>query len=165
MTVNGGGFSDIASVTVGNLVLTDIQVADKTSLTGKLNGELTAGIYDVKVKTTDGRLVVGKSLFKVFKAGTTTSIRLGDMTITADAIGQTADDRLAASGNVMINGFVHSSGDMEIIVDDMDPDLSLWQIRRSRSVIPVRFRRWKTLCQLRRDGTGQWQLRRSCYGK
>ena len=125
LTVNGGGFSDIASVTVGNLVLTDIQVADKTSLTGKLNGELTAGIYDVKVKTTDGRLVVGKSLFKVFKAGTTTSIRLGDMTITADAIGQTADDRLAASGNVMINGFVHSSGDMEIIVDDMDPDLSL----------------------------------------
>ena len=47
LTVNGGGFSDIASVTVGNLVLTDIQVADKTSLTGKLNGELTAGIYDV----------------------------------------------------------------------------------------------------------------------
>lgn len=125
LTVNGGGFSDIASVMVGNLAVTDIQVADKTSLTGKLNGELTAGIYDVKVKTTDGRLVVGKSLFKVFKAGTTTSIRLGDMTITADAIGQTADDRLAASGNVMINGFVHSSGDMEIIVDNMDPDLSL----------------------------------------
>ena len=47
------------------------------------------------------------------------------MTITADSIGQVADDRLAASGNVMINGFMHCSGDMEMIVADMDPELEL----------------------------------------
>ena len=125
VTVNGGGFADIESVFIGNTALTDIQVTDRTSLTGVLTGELTAGIYDVKVRTTDGRVVTGSAAFKVFKAGTSESVRIGDMTITADSIGQVADDRLAASGNVMINGFMHCSGDMEMIVADMDPELEL----------------------------------------
>lgn len=61
----------------------------------------------------------------IFKSGTTKSIRLGGSTITADAIGQISDNKLLASGNVMLNGFVHSAGDMEITVNGMDKDIDL----------------------------------------
>lgn len=119
ITVSGGGFADIESVKVGKTVLTNVNVVDKTTITGDLQGDISEGVYDVEVKTTDGRLTIGKSKFKVFRAGTSTSVRLGVMTITADSIGQVSDNKFVASGNVMINKFLHSDGDMEITVTDI----------------------------------------------
>ena len=78
-----------------------------------------------RIKTSDGRLIIANKMFSVFKSGTTKSIRLGGSTITADAIGQISDNKLLASGNVMLNGFVHSAGDMEITVNGMDKDIDL----------------------------------------
>lgn len=127
VTITGTGFEEGMNVTVGNLPLTNISVKSNTSLTGTLKGTLESGKYDVQIKTEDGKLTIGNQLFYVFKAGTTTSIRLGCTTITADTIGQTGDNTLIASGNVMINGFVHSAGDMEITVDNMNSTIDFNQ--------------------------------------
>lgn len=125
VTITGGGFEDKMNVSIGNLVLSDVKVISKTELTGTLKGTMETGRYDIQIKTSDGKLTIGNKMFYVFKAGTTQSIRLGCTTITADVIGQMADDKLVASGNVMINGFVHSAGEMEITVEGMNPDIDL----------------------------------------
>lgn len=125
ITITGGGFEEDVIVTIGGLPLSNITVQDKTTLTGTLKGKLEVGEYDVQVKTSDGRLAIGNKMFYVFKSGTTSSVKLGCTTITADTIGQIDDNTLVASGNVMINGFIHSAGDMEITVDNMDENISL----------------------------------------
>lgn len=125
VVITGGGFEEGMNVTVGNIPLTNISVQGKTGLSGRLKGSLEPGKYDIQIKTADGKMTVGNQMFYVFRAGTTTSVRLGCTTITADTIGQTGDNTLVASGNVMINGFVHSAGDMEIKVDNMNSDIDL----------------------------------------
>jgi hypothetical protein len=125
VTVTGGGFEDGMVISVGNVPLSNVNVVSKTELTGVLKGTMEVGQYDIQIKTADGKMVVGNNMFYVFKAGTTKSIRLGCTTITADSIGQTGDSTLVASGNVMINGFVHSAGDMKITVNGMNSDIDL----------------------------------------
>ena len=125
VTMTGSGFEDGMNVVIGNIPLTNVMVEDKTRLTGTLKGAFEAGIYDVYVKTEDGKMAIANNMFKVFKSGKTKSVRLGSVTITADSIGQTGDSTLVASGNVLINGFVHSAGDMQIDVSGMNKDIDL----------------------------------------
>ncbi len=125
VTVTGGGFEEGMAASVGNIPLTDISIESKTQFTGRIKGEMEPGCYDVQVKTGDGKLAIGSGKFVVYKSGVTQSIRFGSNTITADSIGQVSDTTLIASGNVMINGFIHSSGNMKIIVNDMNPDIDL----------------------------------------
>ena len=125
VTITGGGFEEGMNISVGKIPLTDIKVESKTTLTATLKGTIEPGRYDIQIKTSDGRLIIANKMFSVFKSGTTKSIRLGESTITADAIGQISDNKLLASGNVMLNGFVHSAGDMEITVNGMDKDIDL----------------------------------------
>lgn len=125
VTITGGGFEEGMNISVGKIPLTDIKVESKTTLTATLKGTIEPGRYDIQIKTSDGRLIIANKMFSVFKSGTTKSIRLGGSTITADAIGQISDNKLLASGNVMLNGFVHSAGDMEITVNGMDKDIDL----------------------------------------
>ena len=123
--INGGGFEDGMNISIGKIPLTNVKIESKTKLTATLKGILEPGRYDIQIKTSDGRLIIANKMFSVFKSGTTKSIRLGGSTITADVIGQISDNKLLASGNVMLNGFVHSAGDMEITVDGMDKDINL----------------------------------------
>lgn len=123
--INGGGFEDGMNISIGKIPLTNVKIESKTKLTATLKGILEPGRYDIQIKTSDGRLIIANKMFSVFKSGTTKSIRLGGSTITADAIGQISDNKLLASGNVMLNGFVHSAGDMEITVNGMDKDIDL----------------------------------------
>ena len=125
VTITGSGFKEGVIVTVGNIPLSNVKIIDKTTLTGTLKGKMEVGTYDVKIKTDDGKLAVGNKMFYVFKAGTTSSIKLGCTTITADIIGQVDNNKLVASGNVMLNGFIHSAGDMEITVNNMNENIKL----------------------------------------
>lgn len=125
VTITGSGFEDGMNISIGKIPLTDVKIVDKTTLTATMKGKVDPGHYDIQIKTSDGRLIIVNKMFSVFKSGTTKSIRIGGSTITADIIGQTADNKLVASGNVMINGFVHSAGDMEITVNGMDKDIDL----------------------------------------
>lgn len=131
VVITGGGFEEGINVVIGNIPLTNVSVEDKTRLTGTLKGSFEPGMYDVLVKTEDGKMAIANKMFKVFKSGKTKSVRLGSVTITADSIGQTGDSMLVASGNVMINGFIHSAGDMQIDVSGMNKDIDL---TRSASV-------------------------------
>lgn len=126
VTITGNGFEDGMNVTIGRLPLTNVTVNDSTSLTGTLQGSLNIGTYNVCIKTNEGKTSIANKQFKVTKAGTATSIKIGTkITITADSIGQIEEDTLVASGNVMVNGFLHVSDDMTIKVNDMPDDLEL----------------------------------------
>lgn len=118
VTVRGSGFKDGMSVSVGNVALTDISVKDAGELTGKLQGNLTAGSYTVQVKLPDGRVDALYDGFWVFRAGTVSSVQMGNVFIMADNIGVTTDSEtyttLIASGNVNINGFLYSTSQLTI---------------------------------------------------
>ncbi|MFR7477932.1 MAG: VWA domain-containing protein [Acutalibacteraceae bacterium] len=118
VTVRGSGFKDGMSVSVGNVALTDVSVKDAGELTGKLQGNLTAGSYTVQVKLPDGRVDALYEGFWVFRAGTVSSVQMGNVFIMADNIGVTTDSdtysTLVASGNVSINGFLYSTSQLTI---------------------------------------------------
>lgn len=118
LTIEGIGFEEGIVVTIGEVPLIDIVVNDDRSINGTLKGKLSSGRYDVKVKTKDGKIAIGSKMFNVFKSGSISSVKVGSVTITADSIGQTGDATFLASGNVMINDFIHSAGDMEITVNN-----------------------------------------------
>lgn len=130
VTVHGSGFQKGMTVSVGNLPLTDIQVKSDGELTGKLCGDLAAGLYPVRIHRTDGRAVALYKGFRVFRAGTVSSVQMGNMFIMADNIGVTNESgsrtELVASGNVSINGFLYSTSELTITPNDQltDDDLS-----------------------------------------
>ena len=81
-------------------------------------------LADGQKETEDGADWIGQSQ-EVFRSGRTKSIRIGDVTITADIIWQTGEKTLTASGNVLINGFIHCSGELVVEVPDLCCDLEL----------------------------------------
>ncbi|WP_124068386.1 VWA domain-containing protein [Clostridium sp. E02] len=109
ITVVGNGFKDGIHISVGSLELKNVKVDSTTSLTGTLVGNVTSGNYKIKAVLPDGRVTVKANAIYVYRAGTTQSIKVGADIITADAIGQISDKNFVASGNVMINGFIHSN--------------------------------------------------------
>lgn len=130
VTVRGSGFQSGMSVSIGNIALTDIKVKSAGELTGKLRGNLTAGLYAVQVRLPDGRADTLYKGFRVFRAGTVSSMQMGNMFIMADNIGVTSESgsrtELTASGNVSINGFLYSTSELTITPNDQlaDDDLS-----------------------------------------
>ncbi len=130
VTVHGSGFQKGMTVSVGDLPLTDIQVESDGELTGKLRGNLAAGLYPVRVHRPDGRAAALYKGFRVFRAGTVSSVQMGNLFIMADNIGVTSESgsrtELVASGNVSINGFLYSTSELTITPNDQltDDDLS-----------------------------------------
>lgn len=130
VTVRGSGFQEGITVSVGNVALTDVKVKDAGELTGKLRGNLPAGVYAVKARLPDGRAVALYKGFRVFRAGTTTSVQMGNLFILADNIGVTSAagsrTQLTATGNVSVNGFLYSTSELTITPDAQlaDDDLS-----------------------------------------
>lgn len=130
VTVRGSGFQKGMTVSVGNLALTNIKVKSAGELTGKLRGNLTAGLYAVQVRLPDGRADTLYKGFRVFRAGTVSSVQMGNLFIMADNIGVTSDSgsrtQLTASGNVSINGFLYSTSELTITPNQQlaDDDLS-----------------------------------------
>lgn len=130
VTVHGSGFQDGMTVSIGNVPLTNVKVKSAGELTGTLRGELTAGLYAVKVHLPDGRAAALYKGFRVFRAGTVSSVQMGNLFIMADNIGVTSDSgsrtQLTASGNVSINGFLYSTSELTITPNDQlaDDDLS-----------------------------------------
>ena len=122
---SGNGFKDITAIEVNGVQLSDIKTTSESEMTAKLKGDIPAGEHSFKIRTGDGRLVISDIMLKVFQSGTTTSVRLGCTTITADTIGRIADDTLIATGNVMINNFIHFSDDITIKVDGLSSDVNL----------------------------------------
>lgn len=121
ITVTGMGFAEGIKISVGNVPLTDVKLVDNVTATGVLKGNLTAGTYPVKVSLADGRVAIKKDGVLIFRAGTTTKVRIGATTITADSIGQTGDNTFVAMGNVLINGFIHCDAPLTITATDL-PD-------------------------------------------
>ncbi len=119
ITIKGTGLSEDAVVSIGKLKLEGLKATGDSAFSGKLKGDLSAGAYQVKAAAGDGRIVIKKDAFHVFRAGTTTRVRLGSATITADAIGQTGDRSFVASGNVLINGFIHCDTSLTITANDL----------------------------------------------
>ena len=131
VTVHGSGFQKGMTVSVGDLPLTDIRVKSDGELTGKLRGDLTAGLYPVRVHRPDGRAAALYKGFRVFRAGTVSSVQMGNMFIMADNIGVTSESgsrtELVASGNVSINGFLYSTSELTITPNDQLADDNLSQ--------------------------------------
>lgn len=125
ISITGSGFDDTTNIVINTTPLKDVQVISKTELKGTLKGDFEPGQYSVKAKLDDGRMATKNDIFFVSKAGTSKSVKVGCVTITAGTIGQINDNTLVASGNVMINNFIHSSGDMKIEVDNMDKNIDL----------------------------------------
>lgn len=121
LSVKGRGFAEGMKVSIGNVTLTDIKLTDDTSFTGKLKGSLTAGTYPLRISLPDGRVAIKNEALIVFRAGTTTRLRIGSTTITADTIGQTGDKTFVAMGNVLINGFIHCDAPLTITANEL-PD-------------------------------------------
>lgn len=121
VTFKGSGFQNGMNLSVGDLAVTDLKVSGIDTATGTLRGTLSAGAYDVTAHTGDGRVATLKKGLRVFSTGTVSTVKIGDLTIFADSIGaaEQADDgsvtSLAAVGNVSINGFLHSTGELTIV--------------------------------------------------
>lgn len=130
VTVRGSGFQEGMTVSIGNIPLTDVKVKDAGELTGKLQGNLTAGGHAVQARLPDGRVDTLYNGFRVFRAGTVSSVQMGNVFIMADNIGVTSESgsrtQLTASGNVSINGFLYSTSELTITPDASiaDEDLS-----------------------------------------
>ena len=110
-------------VSIGTLELQDIQVVDENTVTGVLRGSLAAGSYSVRASYPDGRIAVKNEAFYVFRAGVTTGVRIGSTIIKADSIGQISDTEFVATGNVLINDFLHYSGALRITANELPSDL------------------------------------------
>lgn len=130
VTVRGSGFQSGMTVSVGNIALTNVKVKNAGELTGRLRGNLTAGVYAVQVRLPDGRADTQYKGFRVFRAGTVSSVQMGNLFIMADNIGVTSESgsrtQLTASGNVSINGFLYSTSELTITPNTQleDDDLS-----------------------------------------
>lgn len=130
VTVRGSGFQKGMTVSVGNVALTNVKVKNAGELTGKLRGNLTAGVYAVKARLPDGRADTLYKGFRVFRAGTVSSVQMGNLFILADNIGVTSESgsrtQLTASGNVSVNGFLYSTSELTITPNAQldDDDLS-----------------------------------------
>lgn len=99
----------------------NLKVLDANTAEGTITGSLPVGRYPVRATLPDGRVDMKTDTFRVFRAGVSKSVRLGTVTIQADTIGQVEDNTFVASGNVSINGFIHSDGDLNIVADSL-PD-------------------------------------------
>ncbi len=64
-------------------------------------------------------------MINVFRAGKVTKVKLGDLLISADSIGQIKDGQILASGNVMIDGFLHLEEDIYIEPFNQPDDFSM----------------------------------------
>lgn len=130
ITVRGSGFTDGMTLSIGNIALTDIKVKDAGELTGKLRGSLAPGSCTVQARLPDGRADTLYKGFRVFRAGTVSSVQIGNMYIMADAIGVTGEEggktQLTATGNVSINGFLYSTSELTVTPNSglSDDDLS-----------------------------------------
>lgn len=124
VTVTGAGFTDGINLSIGDIALKDIRLVDSGTVKGTLEGTLAPGRYRLIATLSDGRTDRKDNGFSVFLAGTAQAVRLGSNTILADMIGQVGDDTFVASGNVSINGFIHSDADVLIkasaLPDDFD---------------------------------------------
>ncbi len=123
--VSGTGFREGMRISIGNLLLEDVEIKDSKTAKGKLKGDLYAGEYQLRASFENGVCALKPSAFFVYRAGTTQTAIIGKEKITADQIGQVSDNTFVASGNVMMNGFLHSSGVMKIQVDSLDESFSL----------------------------------------
>ncbi len=119
----GRGFGEGVSISIGGIPVSNLKVKSDTEAAGTIKGDLEPGIYDVRVTDSAGRVEVLFGSMRVFKAGTVSSVQIGNMFVLADVIGATKEDasgeitQLSAIGNVSINGFLHSSGELLITPD------------------------------------------------
>lgn len=125
VTVKGENFSDGMHVNIGNLELQDVKVSDENTLTGVLKGAVSTGVYRASAQYPDGRIGVLNNALYVFRAGTTSGVRIGGTVIKADTIGQISADTFVASGNVLINDFIHFNSNLEIRASDLPEDFAL----------------------------------------
>lgn len=125
VTVKGTGFQEGINVSIGGVALSDIKLKSATELTGKLKGSLTAGEYEVRASLPNRKVDIKNRLFVVFRAGTTRSVQIGTTKISADSIGQISDNTFVATGNVLINNFIHSNTSVRITADDLPENFSI----------------------------------------
>ena len=125
VTVKGENFAEGMHVNIGNLELQDVEVADANTLTGTLKGSLSTGVYRASAQYPDGRVGVKNSALYVFRAGTASAVRIGGTVIRADTIGQISENTFVASGNVLINDFIHFSANLEIQASALPEDFSM----------------------------------------
>lgn len=116
ISVYGKGFKDGISVSVGGYPLKDIKVENGKFLTGMIKGTFSEGTYGILAKI--GKKEAAFTGITVFRGGMSTEIKLGGCTITADSIKQITAGSYMASGNVLLNGFVHCGGYVNITSED-----------------------------------------------
>ncbi len=125
VTVKGKNFVEGMHISIGMLELQNVQVTDDSTLMGTLKGSMSAGSYSVRAQYPDGRIGVRNKAFYVFRAGVTTGVRIGGTIIKADSIGQISDNQFVASGNVLINDFLHYDSSLEIRAAELPQDMKL----------------------------------------
>ncbi len=125
LTVTGAGFTDGINISIGNLALTNVTIQDETTLTGELKGDLKEGQYTVYASLPDGKAAFANNRFFVTRHGTTKSVKLGDLNVEADQIGQVGDSNFVASGNVRINGFLHSDSQLTLTAYNLPSDFDI----------------------------------------
>ena len=123
MELTGNGLEDISSIEIGSVKLSDIKAGEDGKITAVLKGTVPVGSHDIRISTNDGRYAHSRIRFRVFDGGTTKSVKIGHTLIMADEIGRADDNELVASGNVLINNFLHFSGDLSIYSYDIPANI------------------------------------------
>ncbi|MBS7528310.1 VWA domain-containing protein [Fusibacter paucivorans] len=125
LTLSGVGFEEGMTISIGDCALTNIEVVSPSLAKGKLEAQMGSGQYRVRAILESGRTAIENEGLNVYRAGTTTKVKLGDQLITADTIGQVGTNQFIASGNVMINGFLHIDQELQIEAYNLPNDFAI----------------------------------------
>lgn len=124
-TLQGVGFQEGMQIFIGDYELENVKCSDTRTATGWIDSPIPAGQYNLKVVLDNGLTEFKPKMINVFRAGKVTKVKLGDLLISADSIGQIKDGQILASGNVMIDGFLHLEEDIYIEPFNQPDDFSM----------------------------------------
>lgn len=112
--INGINITDDIKIKFGDISSNDVKVINDTKLKAKLPKEIEPGVYDVIGINKEGQTSVLHNTFTIYESLTLNSIKVGNLNINANTITQIEDNEFIASGNVRINNFLRTPGELEI---------------------------------------------------
>lgn len=112
--ITGKNFDAQMKVIIGNYYSDSVKVSSPTEAEFTLPEALVPGMYSLTLENPNGNRKTREMAFTLYKPGVATKLKIGLITIEANTIGQIDSTTFAASGDVVINGLLRSSGDISI---------------------------------------------------
>ncbi|MCT4564031.1 MAG: hypothetical protein N4A68_06890 [Maledivibacter sp.] len=112
--IDGVNITNETKIKFGNILSSDVKAISDTKLKAKLPKEIEPGVYDVIGINNEGQTSVLDNAFTIYESLTLTSIKVGNLDIEANIITKIDDEKFLARGNVKINNFLRTPGELEI---------------------------------------------------